>query len=75
MKQLEIHITDTNGKDWGNKKITLLNWQRGEIRYIEVDWYEIDRDNMSMYLEADGYFKNTHQNLIGKIIYNKNHKS
>jgi len=69
MEQLNIHIQENNGKDWGIKKIVSINWSHGRIYNISIDWYDNEIDSIPMWdYNGTGEFVNSHGNLIGKII-------
>ena len=69
MKQPTIRIKDVNGKDYGIKNVTQLNWsRRGNISSIVVDFMGDGRDLMFMMdYDSDGIFRNQFNNLEGKL--------
>ena len=71
MKQPKVHITDINGKDFGIKNVTELNWDNyGYLHSITVDFMGDGTDLMVMldYKETEIY-TNLHGNLKGELIY------
>lgn len=72
MKQPKIKITDTNGKNWGHRKIISMNWNNiGVLWLITVDFMESGNSNdFATFYDYDNTseFTNIHGNLKGIII-------
>lgn len=69
MDVFKVEIKDTNGKEWGIFNVASLNWNQGKLFLIEVDWYKNGGKDLPMFdYEGKGEFKNSHGNLIGKIL-------
>jgi hypothetical protein len=71
MKQPKIKITDTNGKDWGYKKVMSMNWDNdGRLWVVNVDFMESGNSNeFSPFYNYTGEFTNVHGNLKGEIVF------
>lgn len=71
MKQLKIKITDTNGKDWGYKKVMSMNQDNyGRLYMVIIDFMEFGNSNeFSPFYNYTGEFINVHGNLKGKIVF------
>jgi len=69
-KQPMMKITDTNGKDWGFKKVMSMNWDNdGKLWSVLIDFMENGNSNdFSPFYNYTGEFINQHGNLKGKII-------
>ncbi len=68
INQPTINITDVDGKDWGERVVTQLNWDKNDTIYcIIIDWYANGGQTMAMYLENDGKYYNTYKNLFGTL--------
>jgi hypothetical protein len=72
MEQPKIHITDIHGKDWGVKKVMSCNWDEDETLWV-ISLNFMGTGNSNDYApfydyERDGEFKNSHGNLIGKLV-------
>jgi len=73
MKQPKVKVTDINGKEWGFKKVTSMNWDHlGNLWMISVDFMETGiSGEMSPFYDYDrtGEFVNRHGNLKAKLIF------
>lgn len=71
MKQPKIKITDTNGKDWGYKKVMSMHWDNdGRLWVVNVDFMESGNSNeFSPFYNYTGEFTNVHGNLKGEIVF------
>jgi len=65
-----VNIRDINGKDYANKSVFQINWDKnGRVTCILVDFIGDGMDLMPMYnFENPLIFKNVHGNLIGEFI-------
>jgi hypothetical protein len=70
MKQPKMKVTDSNGKDWGCKKVMSMNWDNvGKLWVVSIDFIEsgLSYEFISFYNHS-GEFKNVHGNLKGEIV-------
>lgn len=66
-----MRVTDTNGRDWGLKKIMSMNWDSdGLLWIVKVDFMESGNSNdFSAFYNHTGEFISIHGNLIGELVY------
>ena len=66
MTQLTVHLTTTEGDDFGFRKVTTVNWNsQGEISTITVDW---GSPFYMFYSTKLGVFVNDFGNIHGTLI-------
>lgn len=64
MKQPKMRVLTITGQDLGEKDITQINFDKGEICSVKIDI----SDGIIMYLCKGGTFIDSYHNVLGTIV-------